>query len=355
MVSPLFKASCFPVGFFFDNNAVIFNLLLSAVQVVRIVIIIMDFYDNHPSGKMVNIKNAAKITLYAYGPFEFAYLALILIHLNKVIKNYCNHLCMTVGNSPDLVKSIRMRNLLCSANILLGLLLLHSYTLSVVNPVPTNSRKLLIQDLFLIVDDMMKNYITLSTALYLTYYSLLIGIKKRVLTNLSYCLDCQPILRQLEELETFTGSFESTLSILPLNWLCYSIFPGLCYLLTSLDQFADQIVQLSAFTCWNLMTILFTFYFIIRWQEDLDASVKPYLWRIDGRIRPAAREQLITEVDRVLKRKVTVWHMIAIDRRLLWSRIFFIPLSIATCVHFVAYHASSLRIVRFFVPLIFKQ
>ena len=72
-------------------------------------------------------------------------------------------------------------------------------------------------------------------------------------------------------------------------------------------------------TCWNLVLVVVAFYLISKWQEDLDQAVESYAWRVEGAIQSVLHGRMVDTVKRVIKRKVTVWNTVPIERVLILS------------------------------------
>ena len=302
-------------------------------------ILTMSFYHNSARG-MKLIKYLVDLGFDFYPFVEFVYLSISLTHLNREFENYYRRLGVTIKDSYGLIASVRRHNIYLMMYIALMFMLSMAYGLSMVDiprnwlvkhtfPVPTPlgpGVESVLGYLVSMFEYMIKNYIPVSASLYLGYYELLIAIKGRVLQNISFSTTHKSIYEQLRELDTFMDTFESSLSILPLNWLAYNVGPGLCYMQSFLYYEDDEIVWLQipifvVITCFNFIFIIFVLYLINEWQEQFDEKVNVFGWRIEEDIPSLTNFRLIDRVEKIMKRRVSVWHTFSIERSLILSYI----------------------------------
>lgn len=339
LFSCTFRGILFFKGIPFTNRTTRWNRFISIFQVMRMfMIVVIAMKNNYESRKMKAIEYVVEFLFDMYPPIEFLYLSLNMAQLNEMFENCCYRLNMRLVNSRKLVKSVRKCCLFGIVITLFGFSLLYSYGLLRIH-MPNNwvirhvfpfnntldhLTKVIISLVAYIQESFIKNYISCSVSLYLCYYTILIGIKRTILTNICQANSCSLIYEQLQQLDEFINCFESTLSVLPLNWLAYNIGPGLCYLFSVLIPEEDirvpeQKIIFTIMTCWNLILVVVAFYLISKWQEDLDLQVDSFGWTVEGAIQSVLHGRMVDTVKRVVKRKVTVWHTLPIERVLILS------------------------------------
>ena len=163
------------------------------------------------------------------------------------------------------------------------------------------------------------NYITLSLAVYLSFYEFVICFKRIVLVQLHQC-NRQSFFHLLNQLEEMINIFESHLSPLPFNWLAYGISPSLCTFLSMAAP--DHKAGANSLEVWmiivhqglNLIITLIALAFIAYRQERYNKSVDALVRLMQEDISSPLHLSMVERVRQVLSRPTTIWNICAIDR-----------------------------------------
>lgn len=161
-------------------------------------------------------------------------------------------------------------------------------------------------------------YIPISSSLYLAYFFILMHLKKTVVTMINPSR-VETLLQQLDELEEIQVALDSTLSIMPLDWLAYGIGAGLVYILIVSSQWGDGVVSIviPLYHSVNILLIVVCLFVISKEQEKIESSIdflKKATWR---RFNPSAA----VRVREVINHRVTVCNIFPIDRSLILAYI----------------------------------
>lgn len=274
---------------------------------------------------------------YEFFPLiEFISLASRLPRFNHRFEIYARQLNMRV--TDELINCVRRLNWLCVFFIVIQFSLTAGMTLTLFGeprnwmvkrtfPVETPLGPLvenIIGHLSIVYETFVKNYIPLSVSLYLCYYRILIGIKRKVLSHITHSTSCECIHERMKELNDFINLYEATFSILPLAWLTYSIGPGLSYALYFLlksGNWAFSLRKIAFFfrVLWNFTAVLLALYFIGLWQGNIDKDADSLVWDVEMSIRSTFQSRTLDRVTCVMRRKVTVWETCPIDKMLILS------------------------------------
>lgn len=159
-------------------------------------------------------------------------------------------------------------------------------------------------------------YIPLSSSLYLTYFFMLIHLKKTIVKMIDPSR-VDTLLQQLDELEELQITLESTLSIVPLIWLAYGIGPGLVsMLIIAQTNELGSTTATALFTAHhsvNIVLIVTSLFIISKEQEEVVKSIRflnKFHWR-------RFNCTVVTRIREVIKERVTVWNIFSIDRSLI--------------------------------------
>lgn len=165
-------------------------------------------------------------------------------------------------------------------------------------------------------------FIPLSTCLFLKFYRMLTCMKLHVLHTVlnSGSSDSHPKLDSLDEL---VDQFDSILSPLPLNWLFYGISCGLIYTVTAMKFYPlslDTVLFFLYQVCAMIETLIVLF-FISKWQEQIDRETDLFLRPFIGTVKTHTTQEILERIEKVMKKRVTVWQIFPIDRSLILSYI----------------------------------
>lgn len=164
--------------------------------------------------------------------------------------------------------------------------------------------------------------IPMSTSIYLTYFNILHSTRLYVLQTLKKCSP-NDALYCLNSLEDLIYVFESILSLLPLHWLFYGLFSCLIFVLSNPYMLDDHLTSIVYF-CFQLAVILFiltSLLIISRKQEEVDVKVASFLKNFIGTAKTRSTKEILARIEKVLTKRVTVWHIFPIDRSLILSYI----------------------------------
>lgn len=172
--------------------------------------------------------------------------------------------------------------------------------------------------LFYFVDVVVFLYIPLSISLYLIFFKILMSLKLFILRGMNNCSVCVALTR-LNSLEDLMVAFESHLSIVPLNWLFYGLSACLIYILVNIHtlQLTLPIIVSFIFQMLALFELLLTLYIVSKWQEYVDTEVDAFLRLFIGSSTTQVTDKVLQRVEKVMKKRVTVWYIFPIDRSLI--------------------------------------
>lgn len=277
----------------------------------------------------------SNLILYLLPMIEFFYLFFKLSYLRANFDNFLHDMNVNELNCDDYLKSASKVSLICL--IVTGFRLILSFSLAFGQSGETDwivdrtffgliklnriMAALIAYPCFLIEClDLM--YISLSTSLYLVYAKILFTMKLLILQRLSKS-SLSAAFAQLHSLEDLIDTFESTFSILPLNWLLYGLPGCVIYLLSTVtldDMKPFVVVNISAQSC-DFLLALASLFIISIWQEDIDRRAASFIRIFDVRSSNHNLDRLLARTDKLMSRRVTIWHIFPVDRSLILAYI----------------------------------
>lgn len=337
---PCFKLIYAVLGITCNSTRSKLNNIFRFLVILRMITVIAISSHNNFGRKIRLIEFLVDSGVDFYPLVEFVYLSIALTRLNREFETFSDRLAIKITHLSSVIECVRQQNarliiyiavtfMFCLGDIFSMIHVPRNWLVRHTFPVPTSLGSLtetIIGYLIALFECMIKNYIPLSASLYLCYYKLLLSIKEKVLHNISSSTTHKSIYEQLRELDCFVDTFESVLSILPLNWLSYNVGPGLCYI-QSITYYGDeemiplQITIFVALTCINFIFIIVILYVINKWQEQFDEKVNSFSWAIEENLPSLTNFRLIDRVEKIMKRRATVWHTFPIERSLILSYI----------------------------------
>ena len=177
--------------------------------------------------------------------------------------------------------------------------------------------------LFYLHDSLANCFISSTTSLYLIYYYLLIRIKRATLDTFNTRIIHNPDVL-IDRLDEFIDTFESLFSFLPFIWLTYCSGPGLCFILDLIitsKQYDKSTSVLIVVHCFNMLALLSSLFVISYWQEGIERQEVLFSRQVALRGSRMFSQTSQEHFSRVLRRKVTVWFIVSIDRSLILAAI----------------------------------